>query len=41
MFWSDLMGSYEYGNEPSYSIKGKEFIAQVSDYQLLNKLINF
>jgi hypothetical protein len=29
------------GNEPSYSIKGKEFITQVSDYQLLNKLINF
>jgi hypothetical protein len=29
--------SCEHGNDPSGSIKGREFLDQTSDYQLLNK----
>jgi hypothetical protein len=32
-----VAGSCEHGNEPSDSIKGGEFLDNVSDYQLLNK----
>jgi hypothetical protein len=32
------MGSCEHGDEPSYSIKGGEFLNQMSDYQLLKKV---
>jgi len=30
-------GLYEYGNKPKYSIRGREFLHQLSDYSLLNK----
>jgi hypothetical protein len=30
--------SYEHGNEPSGSIKGGEFLDQLSDFQLLLKV---
>jgi hypothetical protein len=31
------IGSSEHGNEPSCSIKGKEFFDKLSDYKLINK----
>jgi hypothetical protein len=30
-----MVGPRDYGNEPSGSIRGEEFLAQLSDYQLL------
>jgi hypothetical protein len=32
-----VAGSCEHGNEPPGYIKGREFIEQLSDYQLLKK----
>jgi hypothetical protein len=32
-----VAGSCEHGDEPSDSIKGGEFLGQLSDYQLLKK----
>jgi hypothetical protein len=32
-----VTGSFEYGNEPSGSIKGEEFLDQLSNYLLLKK----
>jgi hypothetical protein len=36
--WSPLAGSCEQGNTPSNSIKDKEFLGQLSEYQLLKRL---
>jgi hypothetical protein len=33
-----MTGSFEHGNKPSDSIKGREFLDQLSDYQLLKKV---
>jgi hypothetical protein len=30
--WGWVAGNYEHSNEPSGSIKGREFLDQVSDY---------
>jgi hypothetical protein len=32
-----MASTCEHGNEPSGSIKGREFLYQLSDYQLLKK----
>jgi hypothetical protein len=32
-----VAGFSKYGNEPVVSIKGREFLDQLSDYQLLKK----
>lgn len=34
---SGVAGSCKHGNEPSGTIKDWEFLAQLSDYQLLNE----
>jgi hypothetical protein len=34
---SELEGSCEHGDEPSGPIKGRKFLDEVSDYQLLKK----
>jgi hypothetical protein len=38
--YEPVASSYEYGDEPSGSIKCREFLDYLSDYQLLNSLIN-
>jgi hypothetical protein len=35
--YRQVVGSCEYGNESSGSIKGREFLDQLSDYQILTK----
>jgi hypothetical protein len=35
--WGPVADSCEYDNEPSYSIKGKEFLGQLSHCQLVTK----